>query len=280
MRTDYFIISHKNNKFKASIRLPEKVFSDYAQEYYIEFGGKYKCVDITLTENEDIAWLTGIKHHPKCLLNAPLQKGNEGTVLMLNLALHFLKQKFKFVKYIYLTDSSYIKLAKNQSISLIAYYIIKYKTSWYGKYFDAYPKNTNDIETINIFLDSSNEITKYSSYKDFFNQHILGLSKIIDSDVLDILKKDKKIHKYFKKTKTIRRFLLFLEEKYEKHLFQSWVLPLFPTKLEGTTWIIDISSLKHMDFIVEKTDESFNVRKKTNNIFNVIGGKRNIIFKD
>jgi hypothetical protein len=63
--------------FGASIKIPVKVLPHFADQYQVGFGGSRKCIDITVDENDEVAWLTGIKHKDACALNGKLPSGDE-----------------------------------------------------------------------------------------------------------------------------------------------------------------------------------------------------------
>lgn len=275
----YYLLKHDGYVFKVCVLLPEKVFKKDSQQYFIEFGGKYKCIDITVRNGEETAWLTGIKHHVKCLLNARLQKGQDGTVLMLKAALSFVKERYPFVKRMFLADTSSIHLENQRFVSLISYCILKYNTSWYGKYFDARPENEHDLRALINQLDSTSHKQKYKDYIEFYDKYVSLHSRGIDQNILDTLQKNKAIHKKFLHCHTVREFLLYLDDKYGKQVFQSWLL--LPN-MYGSTWIIYIDQPAILDFTIEDTDEGF-LEKKTQNkvdFMNYVGGFHHILWSE
>jgi hypothetical protein len=275
MTEPYYFVRYKNNQFKASILLPEKVMEEDDQQCYIGFGGQYKCISITITENDTIAWLSGLKHNKKCLINAPLKRGKDGTVMMLKTAIAFVKNMYPFVKYIYLTDTSDIRLRNGNTTSLIAYYIIKYNTSWYGKHLDAIPEKKEDIKKLIKLLDCNKEKSKYKNYQQFFDKNISSYNECISDDVFNTLRTNVKIREQFVSSKTIREFLMFLNSEYGIEIYQSWLTGFFAS-IYGTTWKIDVKHISGVNLRIEQTDQGFLRPKRVKYFNSMIGGTHHI----
>lgn len=238
----YFIVKCNDLEFKASVFSPQKVSSKDEQSYMIEFGGKRKCIDITVYKNESDAWISGLRHRYDCAYNKRLPKGDAGTIIMIKTALGFTKIMFSFVRHFKFCDDSFIKLTMNYRISLAPYYVTKYKKTWYEMKFEAYLENEDEakkLDSINTMLDSKKHKNKYVSYRNFYDKHILLLRNKIFDRTFEALQPSKELEKHFKECTTIRKFLLLLDETHEIIIFDTWLERLIGLELMDLIWIID-----------------------------------------
>lgn len=252
--------------FGASVRKPEKVLQTEPQQYHVEFGGKQKCIDITIYKNQEKAWLTGLRHNVACAFNKELPNGKDGTVVMLNSAMMFIKKKFPYVSHLEFLDNSHIKCKLKTRVPLDSYYIAKYGNTWYGMMFDARPAkmiHNECISQLNGFLDSQEDKSKYS-FQQFFAEHInLYVTRAYDK----MKHKDKYIVRLrevlqpvFDTSLTFREFIKKVDETHPRNciVFYGWLDEFLANSSEVPFqymhWIIDVPLACNIR--IKKVDEA------------------------
>ena len=281
MTTTYYNIQTEYYNFNAKIQSLENNIDDKLQ-YNVSFGGKYKCVDITIYENEPISWLTGAKHHPKCA-DKNLKKGDDGTILMIKTALLFAHQVFPFIKEFRFLDDSKIECKKDLYIKLSTYYISKYGSTWYSLKFNAVPtKNKRDtyerLRGLKKYLDSPKQKQKYS-YDDFYKNYVLLNKQYICDDILELIQSLRDI---YVSSSTFREFILETDKKFEnKGIFQVWLDYFINSNLEGSItqsdWTIKVKDINNLNLQFNViSDNPFKTKNKNqqkinfNNVNNIM----------
>jgi hypothetical protein len=265
MNKSHYTVIYQGFRFGATILQPEKILPRERQQYIITFGGRRKCVDITLYNGNETAWITGLTFKPKCMLGEePLKRGNDGTVVMLKSALSFCAKKYSFVKRFRFLDNSHIDCDKDKSkrISLSSFYIAKHGITWYMAKFQAYPvkkKHLKQLERGNEKLDK----IKSMSFENFVAHYIQLHGDRIDGNELK-----KELTEYYEGTKTFREFVMKVNEAHKDcTIFYFWldyfIRNLFDIPLDTMEWFIDSSP--YIDYeieVVERENTSF-VKKRT-----------------
>jgi hypothetical protein len=124
------------------------IFKEHEQLTRFYFGGKEKCVFISIYKDDDMANLDTIGHGYNCALDGDLPRG-EGTIKLLKSALKFLLYMFPSITSISLLDKSNIECARNTKMYLAYIYLAVYGKTWYQKHFDAIVETK--VPTVKLF---------------------------------------------------------------------------------------------------------------------------------
>lgn len=272
MNTKTYLVSYGDLSFGAAIRKPKKVLKTDSQQYHIQFGGKEKCIDITVYKNEPKAWLTGLRHDKLCVMNETLPEGNSGTVLMVCAAILFTIHNYPYVSSLEFLDKSQLKCKLKTKIPLDSYYFAKHGKTWYESKFGArpaYEPYIRSMEMLNVFLDSSAEKAKYA-FESFYKERVFVHVKKHYEDMKHISydAKDKYIGQLkqimcplFNETSTFREFIKKIDESHPQNciIYFGW-LNTFLTQagnipFQGMNWIIDKSCVPKNSVIKVKPYE-------------------------
>jgi hypothetical protein len=216
----YFEVLSGKFIFGAYIRVPEKVFDEDVDTFYIGFGGTSKCIDITVYENDSIAYISGLRYNDACALNCKLPTGDDGTLIMILSALRFVVEKFQYVKEFHFTDDSKIECKKNKYISLMYYYLAKYGQTWYQVKLKALPVENGVIDKINTFESYMTSI-KTMDFKEFFRKFV------IDNCMTpkQILVHKTVLEEFYNNSNTYREFVINVDKAFPKRciVFYKWL---------------------------------------------------------
>lgn len=101
------------------------------------------CVDVEIID--DLVYINNVSYHAACNITNNLERGADGTVIMLNAAIRFIQQIFPNAHRIELSDSSgYIDREHGRSVNLPDKYMFLWKHTWYQKHFPAFKFKPKD----------------------------------------------------------------------------------------------------------------------------------------
>ncbi len=132
------------------------------------------CVDIYLEDAEGTACiLEDFVYDKLCAESNDLRRGPDGSIVMLQTALHILHRCFPNVKTTELSDKSYIGRT-----SLTHYYLLKSGHTWYQKWFDAYPTYSTEKKQILLIREKINKIVNIT-YESFLREsHMVDAARL------------------------------------------------------------------------------------------------------
>jgi hypothetical protein len=231
--------------FGVKTKIPDKVILHEYTKYYIEIGGKKKCINITITKNDPRAYLTGICYKPECAINRELPKGNDGTVVMLLGSLKYISEHYEYVKEFVFMDKSYIECINHKYISLAYFNLVKYGKTWYMSKFDAKPIdkdiNSQIVNANNIF--TSQEVKNELSYDEFFEKYIKLKYELKNKKYEAIYNSLKDI---YETSNTYREFIININNKFGDckiftYWFDSFSKIVSKVELNDIEWTMPIS---------------------------------------
>jgi hypothetical protein len=227
-----YFIEYNNEK----IKFDKVVDDDHTKLFLSTIDGNGDCILILIFKDSDIALLQSLSND-NCLKNPKLNNGKHLMAIAIKVLKKY-KQKFN-IKYVDLTDNSFIYCDKNVKISLADLSLLQYGDTFYGRFgFKLKEKKYNKM-MINNKLILKNLLTKD-----------INLSKII------IELKEYKLNKELLKT------IYNSYQEYENELFIKWFLYISKLLMKYNceffdNFIIEIFqnyklySLAHKVFILE-----------------------------
>jgi hypothetical protein len=258
----YYEITFGDYVFHAIVLQPEKLYKKDKASFFISFGGKRKCIDITVTQTDKYAWITGLSYKSKCATNKKLLKEDNGTIMMVNAAMQFTVNRFKYVKHFLLTDNSHLNCQYGKRIPLFYFYLLKTNQTWYMAKFNATPFQDNktlyQLQIGNAKLDTTT--VKNSSIKEYINKY--NHDKKTRSAIMIEFKKDK----------SIRNFILDLMKHNDCEILAYWFQDFFrnqiylDTNFDSITWIINPSQQNIQ--VKDIPEFHFDIKHKSLNVYN------------
>ena len=282
----YYEISYEGVEFGVSVRSLGRSFRGEEQMYYIEVGGREKCIDMSVTKNNPKAYISGFKHHKRCAMTVDLPTGDDGTVKMLRAAMTFVSKKFKYVQYFQLRDTSYIQCRYKLRTDLWSLYLVKHRTTWYASKVHAHPDvdaNNKYIQDINDFLDD-NTVKREMLYNDFFERHV---APVLMTDSILVEKNIDKpefvsnmrqvMRPLYDSADTLRDFCLRIDAEFPKQciVFYKWLTGLLKSvsniPIETMDWNISMEDVPERPIQITKRDTTSFIKKRpTFDIMNTI----------
>ena len=287
-KIQYFEVMYESTNFGISVRKLEKMFDDEEQMYYIEIGGRKKCIDISVTKNDPKAYISSFKHHKQCALGSELASGDNGTIRMLRAAIAFVSKRFPFVEYYQFRDASHVRCQLKLHTDLWSLYLAKHRTTWYASKMNARPDRDEDeryIRDINRFLDDPG-VKAAMPFRQFFD------NTVKPALITDVHLSDKNIDKHeflsnlhgrfkpiYEDTLTFRQFCLRLDTEFPRQcvMFYRWLTDLVKSvsniPMETMDWNIHRDAVPediNIDIVVtnassfSKSSSNFNVMNTLN----------------
>ena len=269
---EYYIIQTEillNNRMK-KINYYVSILNDDDNSIYVKFGN-YKtipCIEITFQKDSEIGVLQNINNSIKCSILSNNEYDHD-IILLTKIALHFVKNKYLYIKYFILTDNSTVYCSNKIKICLADLSYIKYHQTWYEKNLGAIPDESN-ILTIQFakqqILESMEKNININK-KTFIglNKEYLFKNKIEEEKINLIIKEIKKI--FYEDISVYDYLFLFISKNYEC-LYYSYLFDIFITNfLFGTTWLIKKETIskyeiKYSYLVTQKRKSHENIIKR------------------
>ena len=181
---------------------------------YIGSYGVY-CIDAQILKNanNDIlstALLTKIRWDGECSLYDAFEKGSD-TIMIFNLLLTYIKDKYPQVKQLLFTDMSVRECDNNRSVNLAAMKIFTDGISWYETHFNAKLHDNYKTQYENM-ISYSNKIKTNMSWDTFLQYTSLNIPINIEI-----------VKEYYNLTKTWKDFFYKVREKIGVSSFCIWL---------------------------------------------------------
>jgi hypothetical protein len=218
----------------------------------IDFGGLRKnCLEAIVYKELNKGNIKMIQNYKDCSLYDNLKHGDE-TINFLQNCVSFLFYYYENMKYLELTDNSFI-YCKEGKLFLPDFYTIKYGYTWYESYLDVIPS----VE--------SKEFVKLTKklYKKNLNKKInLSLDQFLRNYYLHYLNNPKDIKIISDLFEENITFKEYLEKLFEKKIDCYYYIPIFNkiigSKLNSIDWIIKKNSIEKykINSIFQKIDKN------------------------
>jgi hypothetical protein len=283
--TDTYYTLH-TNKYKYFLYI-----TDNNGAYSVKIGGlKHDCVNFNIYNpkykltllnpiefNSEYAQLPYLERKDLCAYNIFLEP-TEGTHDMLKASFSFIKDTFKWVKYIEFLDSSKKDLpGTNEYTELYILYIsIKGKT-WYENYYGAQLKNKELRENYNTKINILKTQNLHSYFMELWKQTYIGTK--YENDVYILL--DNIIFDIYNKSATLLEFFNNIRKKVSKeeyfYMTKTWIrdilFKLLGTEFISNKWVIPINHIDKTEFKlihINKTNKNNIIKKRVNEIKDLI----------
>lgn len=253
---EYYQVRYRSYIFHASVKTKDHITTKH---YEVEFGGKTSCVSFSVYAEESQPNLDGTNFSKDCATNMELERGDLGTVLMVNAAMMFIYDRFPQQHGdIVLKDWSKINCKRKRSLSLAYYYLIRHGQTWYQQKFKARLHNERFANGFKAFQGFLDEAKNKVEWPDFVKTYITPCDIIRADLLLQVLEP------YYTQSNTYREFFSSMAEKKLDCIHLSEWTEKFvemhlqlPAHFDNVKWIIN------KDFVIEKRkgSKSFRVDK-------------------
>jgi hypothetical protein len=249
MKNMYYVIKtyldNKDKYYYVKIR-------SHKQYDEIDFGGLRKnCLEAIVYKELNKGNIKMIQNHKDCSLYDNLKHGDE-TINFLQNCVSFLFYYYENMKYLELTDNSFI-YCKEGKLSLPDFYTVKYGYTWYESYLDVIPSvESKEFVKLTKKLYKKNLNKKINLSKDQFlrNYYLQYLNNPKDIKIISDL---------YEKNITFKEYL---EKLFEKKIDCYYYIPIFNkiigSKLNSIDWIIKKNSIEKykINSIFQKIDKN------------------------
>ena len=249
MKNRYYVIKtyldNKDKYYYVKIR-------SHKQYDEIDFGGLRKnCLEAIVYKELNKGNIKMIQNHKDCSLYDNLKHGDE-TINFLKNCVSFLFYYYENMKYLELTDNSFI-YCKEGKLSLPDFYTVKYGYTWYESYLDVIPtknskKYINNIKKdIKKRLNDKINLSKDQFFKEFYIYY---------------LKKNKDYRFIFDLYNENMTFKEYLNGMFNKNIDCYYYIPIFKkiigNSLYDKEWIIKKKSIEKykINSIFQKIDKN------------------------
>ena len=184
-----------NNKFKY-------YFDKFENRNGFFLGYRPHCVDVFIDEEHQEAIINNFSYFTNCSISGNFPR-KDGTKHLMETTIQIIKEKYKNIKVIKLTDNSTINCGINK-FPLYIYMILYYGETYYMKYGFLPENKSRNLEIINIRINEKTikleniiEFTKNNLFPEETNKDFIKLCK-------KIIKKDNKLKYFLEEIKFIK----------------------------------------------------------------------------
>jgi hypothetical protein len=139
------------------------------------------CVFIDV-DKTDVASLNNAAYRPVCATNKQLERGVNGTVIMLQGAIKYVFDKYKHVSVLELSDETMVPHTK---INITIKRLLRGQPAWYQQYLQATPGSVTTRKLLKE-LQSEAAVAKINQYRSLTDQSSWGTEADIEKIVTDV----------------------------------------------------------------------------------------------